>query len=207
MNYIYDIVLNFQKNYYEFYEWKRKDNIKNIIKIPVYRISDKNIKYFKYNQIKISNTSLQKIKNDNKKYKKAICLISNTKTTIGLLFDNEGNLIKRSSLIYEEEDEVNDFCKNIELTNIEIIKNIPKKTNSKSRLETEKKEAIIHFLNKTNDKIILKYIYYEYFKKENNNPIQIKKILKEELEKKWTIKQNNIYTLIKIFQQKNLPTK
>ena len=141
MNYIYDIVLNFQKNYYEFYEWKRKDNIKNIIKIPVYRISDKNIKYFKYNQIKISNTSLQKIKNDNKKYKKAICLISNTKTTIGLLFDNEGILIKRSSLIYEEEDEVNDFCKNIELTNIEIIKNIPQKINSKSRLETEKKRS------------------------------------------------------------------
>ena len=27
MNYIYDIVLNFNKEYYSFYEWNRKDNI------------------------------------------------------------------------------------------------------------------------------------------------------------------------------------
>ena len=38
MEYIYDIVLNFNDCYYEFYEWNSKDKIINVKKIPVYRI-------------------------------------------------------------------------------------------------------------------------------------------------------------------------
>ena len=30
MDYIYDIVLNFNDDYYEFYEWKQEDKIINI---------------------------------------------------------------------------------------------------------------------------------------------------------------------------------
>ena len=33
MNYIYDIVLNFNKEYYSFYEWNRKDNILGIFQM------------------------------------------------------------------------------------------------------------------------------------------------------------------------------
>ena len=36
MDYIYDIVLNFQNNYYEFYEWKTSDKIINVKKMLVY---------------------------------------------------------------------------------------------------------------------------------------------------------------------------
>ena len=43
MNYIYDIVLNFQKNYYNFFEWNRIDNIKNIYKIPLYHLKDEDL--------------------------------------------------------------------------------------------------------------------------------------------------------------------
>ena len=43
MNYIYDIVLNFQKNYYNFFEWNRTDNIKNIYKISIYHITDNDL--------------------------------------------------------------------------------------------------------------------------------------------------------------------
>ena len=34
MEYIYDIVLNFNDCYYEFYEWKSTDKIINIKRIP-----------------------------------------------------------------------------------------------------------------------------------------------------------------------------
>ena len=40
MDYIYDIVLNFQNNYYEFYEWKTTDKIINVKKILVYLVSN-----------------------------------------------------------------------------------------------------------------------------------------------------------------------
>ena len=85
MNYIYDIVLNFQDNYYNFFEWNRSDKLKNIIKIPLYRVSDKDIIILKNNKVKVDKELIKKIKLDNKNYKKIICLVSNKKITIGLL--------------------------------------------------------------------------------------------------------------------------
>ena len=40
MNYIYDIVLNFNKEYYYFFEWKKNDSIINIKKIPCFLIDN-----------------------------------------------------------------------------------------------------------------------------------------------------------------------
>ena len=207
MNYIYDIVLNFHEHYYNFFEWDRKDKITNITKIPLYRVSNQDILILKNNKVKIDNILLNKIKKDNKNYKKNMCLVSNTKITIGLLFDNYGNLQKRSSLIYEEEDEVNDYCTNLKITQINYLENIEIQTKEKLRLEIEKKEKLIEYINNTKDISTLKYLYYEYFKKECNNQNEIKKSLTEELEKEWTKKQNNIYHIVKLLNKKNSFTK
>ena len=207
MKYIYDIVLNFQNNYYEFYEWKRKDNIKNITRIPIYRVSSEDILILKSNKIKISSSFLNRIKEDNKKYKKIICLVSNTKISIGLLFDDKGNLLKRSSLIYEEEDEVNDISKDLDITKIEYIENEEKLPTSTLRIDIERKESLADFLDNTNDLKILKYLYYEYFYKECNNNQKIKKELKKEIDKAWTKKQKNLYHTISLLNKKNLPIK
>ena len=51
MDYIYDIILNFQNNYYEFYEWKKEDKIINIKKILVYKISNEDYLSLKYNDV------------------------------------------------------------------------------------------------------------------------------------------------------------
>ena len=207
MKYIYDIVLNFQNNYYEFYEWKRKDNIKNITRIPIYRVSSEDILILKSNKIKISSSFLNRIKEDNKKYKKIICLVSNTKVSIGLLFDDKGNLLKRSSLIYEEEDEVNDISKDLDITKIEYIENEEKLPTSTLRIDIERKESLADFIDNTNDLKILKYLYYEYFYKECNNIQKIKKELKKEIDKDWTKKQKNLYHTISLLNKKNLPIK
>ena len=53
MEYIYDIVLNFNDCYYEFYEWNSKDKIINVKKIPVYRINDIDYLSFKYNIVRL----------------------------------------------------------------------------------------------------------------------------------------------------------
>ena len=55
MNYIYDIVLNFQDNYYQFFEWSRTDKIKNISKISIYHVTDQDLLNLKYNQVIIDN--------------------------------------------------------------------------------------------------------------------------------------------------------
>ena len=60
MDYIYDIVLNFQNNYYEFYEWKPTDKIINVKKILVYKVNNQNYLNLKYNDVILDNNILPK---------------------------------------------------------------------------------------------------------------------------------------------------
>ena len=203
MKYIYDIVLNFHEDYYEFYEWKRKDKIKNIDKIPAYRVLDKDILILKNNKVRIDNKFLSQIKNDNNKNNKLICLVSNTKISLGLQFDKDGKLIKKSSLIYEEEDEVNDFCKDIEITKIKYLEIKKQLQTNNLRLEKEKKDIISKYIEKTTDIKTLKYLYYDFYKEECNDILKIKKNLKQEINKDWTQQQNNLYSTVKLLSKKH----
>ncbi len=198
MSYIYDIVLNFQNNYYDFFEWKRTDKLKNIIKIPLYRISDEDIINLKYNKIKISSNFINKLKIDNKKNNQIICIVSNGKISIALLFNKNGKLLKRSSLIFEEEEEAIEISKHLTITEIEYKENIKVNYQDKLRIEKEKKNKLIKYIKTTNDIMTLKYLYYEYYEKEAENLIEIKKCLLKELSKDWNPKQNNLYKLVKI---------
>ena len=207
MNYIYDIVLNFQDNYYQFYEWNRVDKIKNISKIIVYHISDQDLINLTYNQVTIDIPFLTKIKEDNKKYKKIMCLVSNTKQTIGLLFSNEGLLLKRSSLLFEEENEVNHLAKELPLTTISYKENKKIKPHNKLRIELEKKDALIRFINQTNNILTLQYLYYEYFKEECNDFDKIKSTLLNILDQEWNPQKNNLYQIINLLTKKDLQIK
>ena len=171
MNYIYDIVLNFQNNYYNFFEWNRTDNIKNVYKISLYHLSNNDLLNLKDNQVTVNADFINLIKNDNPKHKKNICLVSNGQTSLGLLFDQEGNLLKRSSLLFEEENDVNALAKTLPLTKIEYTKNIPKISPNFLRIEIEKKETLKKYLTNLTDESTLKYLYYEYFTKDCPNNV------------------------------------
>ena len=207
MNYIYDIVLNFQDNYYQFFEWNRKDKIKNISKIAVYRVDDDDLLDLTYNDVIVDNIFLNDLKEANKKYKKIMCLVSNTNQTIGLLFNEEGKIIKRSSLLFEEETEVNYFAKELPTTKINYIENTKKIKNNSLRLEIEKKSKLIKFISNIDNPILLKYLYYEYFKEECNNTSKIKNTLLKIVEEEWNINKNKLYSLIDILTKKDLLTK
>lgn len=207
MNYIYDIVLNFQDKYYQFFEWNRFDKIKNITRLAVYHIEDEDLNNFIYNQITIDNNFLETIKQENKKYKQLMCLVSNTNQTIGLLFSKEGKLKKRSSLLFEEENEVNNFAKELPITKIKYLENIPQKPNNNLRIEIEKKEALSNFIMQTKDILPLKYLYYEYFQKESDNYNEIKSTLLNILEEEWTPNKNKLYSLINLLEKKDSLTK
>ena len=207
MNYIYDIVLNFQKKYYNFFEWNRTDNIKNIYKISIYHISNNDLINLKYNKITLSQNTINQIKSDNPKHKKIICLVSTEKNSIGLLFDNNGNLLKRSSLLFEEEKEVNIIAKKLPITKIEYVQNIKIKPHSQLRIEIEKKEQLKEFINNLQDESTLKYLYYEYFNIECNELEEIKTSLLNELEKEWNTKKNNLYKVINLLMKHKLPSK
>ena len=207
MTYIYDIVLNFHKNYYNFYEWNKTDKIKNIYKIPLYRISDIDIINIINNKIKLNNSTLEKFKDIYKFNKKIIILVSNTKITIGLLIDEKGNILKKSSLIFEEETEANNIAETLMITKLDYKKIKELKHPSILRIELEKKHLFIKYIIELQDETTLKYLYYEYFNKECNNKEIIKNSLLQELDKDWNIKKTNLYKIINLLIKNKLPSK
>lgn len=164
MDYIYDIVLNFHENYYEFYEWKSTDKIINVKRIPIYKISTKDYLNIKNNYTTIDKQSLPK---QNKMF-----LITNGIEVMGLLLDNLGKVIKKSSLIFEESDEIIEDKDLLKIINIKYkIDKIIKNPNT-SRLSKEKSNYIESYLNsidKEKDEYILKYIYYDIYNEEESD--------------------------------------
>ena len=56
MNFIYDIVLNFNKEYYYFFEWSKNDNIVNVKKIPLFLVSKETYNNMKCNIVTVSDS-------------------------------------------------------------------------------------------------------------------------------------------------------
>ncbi len=209
MNYIYDIVVNFNPQIYEFFEWKKNDNVINVRKIPLFRVSDQDYLFLKYNDVKLEDKFICQIENMTSTYTRTnlgtSCLISNTKESIGLLFDKQGNVIKRSCLIFDEEEEVNSLAEEIEITDIIYIKNQKKEIVNMPRIEKEKRTYLEKYLKKLDikDSIKIKYLYYDYFDEEEDDPINAKKRLIKEINNDWNNRLDKLYDLVKLLKIKN----
>ena len=191
MNYIYDILLNFQKEYYEFYEWNKNDEIYHMRKIPIIKINDKQFEEIKNNKIKFSTSSLKYFSNKAEKFNKNniikikyIAVFANNNETIAIKLNQNGYITHKSSLILEEQEEVLEILKftNSITLNYQIIEK-KKKEAFKTRFEIENEKFIIKEQNKIykeNNLNKLNYLYLECFNKtENNINIAYKKLKKE----------------------------
>ena len=188
MDYIYDIVLNFQTNYYDFFEWKSTDKVINIKKILVYLVNNEDYLNLKYNEVILDKKNLPKqIK---------MFLVTNGVEVMGLLLNNEGKVIKKSSLLFDESDEVLEEKETIKALPLKYKKNISKPHNINNRLETEKRRYLEKYLSNIDinkDEYLLKYIYYDIYNIEEKNINKIYKNLKELIIKDI----NKIYECIK----------
>lgn len=208
MNFIYDIVLNFNKEYYNFFEWNKKDNVVNIKKIPLFVVNNDIFKSMKYDIVTVSKSFIEIIKEKTYTYNRQklsnSCLLSNGKEVIGLLFNEKGDLIKRSSLLLDEEEEVLDEIYSDELFDIEIVKiKKGKENNNVNRIEKEKKDFLIRYINKENNAINLKYLYYDYFEIDQDDTYIIKDSLIQEIKNNWNKRFDNFYETVKIFNKIN----
>lgn len=188
MDYIYDIVLNFQSNYYDFYEWRTTDKIINIKKILVYTVNNEDYLNLKYNDVTLDKSLLPK--------QTKMFLITNGGEVMGLLLDNTGKIIKRSSLLFDESDEVLEEKENIKPLPLKYQKNHFKTHIQTSRLMIEKTKFLENFFSNINlikDEYLLKYIYYEIYNTEENN---INKVY-QKLRKLITNDINILYNSIK----------
>ena len=164
MDYIYDIVLNFQKEYYDFYEWSSKDKIINIRKVPIYKINNKDYLNIKLHYTKIELSTLPK--------QSKIFLLTNNLEVMGILIDNNGKVIKKSSLLFEEADDIledRDEIKKIELKYQIIKKNNPHLISRIKKEKTSYIDCYLKKLDKQKDEYLIKYLYFEVYNTEENN--------------------------------------
>ena len=185
MTYVYDIILNFHKKYYNFFEWNSKDIIYHMKKIPLIRVSDKDLNILKYNEITINKELILNFKNKSiiyttNKNNNILLLISNKKESLALMFNEEVILLKRSGLLFEESEEIEELSKELEITKIKYIKNKEINKQNTSRKKEKRKKYIKNYLNNIKDENIFNYLYYDIYQKEKINKINIKELLLQE---------------------------
>ena len=208
MIYIYDILLNFNENLYEFYEWEKGDNISHIKKIPIFKVNTSFMNDLISNKIVI-DTSINKLLFnktevfDNKKIRtiKYACLFTDGYKVIGVLLNEDGSIFKISDLLLDEASDVISISNRCNLINIEY--NIIESRNNNYYL-TRKELRIKKYLSEeltsiydSKDNLKLEYLYFEYFNKNLNDIDSIYKELVDSLNN-INNKHFKLYELIKL---------
>lgn len=206
MNYIYDVVLNFQDELIEFYEWSSEDTIDHIKRIPIFRVTSQNLNDLVNKNIKINNDFIQKIKNKTKCYRKTndlkySALFTDLNRVVGIEFTSEGNNICRSSLLLDEEETIILECR------FDLVEKIYYQVNSKvninflTRQENKKRNYILKELEKvyeTNNIDKLNYLYKEFFNDISlsfeSKYLKLHKLIKDNYESKYNI----LYDIFKL---------
>lgn len=184
MTYIYDILLNFNEKYYDFYDWNKNDNILHVKKIPIYNVKDNVLKNIVYDKVVLDKEFLVNIKDKTEVFSKReiekikySCLLCGEEKIVGVLFNEYGNVVGKSDLLV---DEYNDILESREKNNYidinYILEEIKNNIDFNTRLEIERKKYIKKELNKLGNEE-LSYIYYERFLKENKNRKEILNVL------------------------------
>lgn len=180
MNYIYDILLNFNDEIYDFYEWNNNDEITHIRKIPIIKTNSLHMKNIKNNYVEFDEQFLSTIKNKTEIFSGRTIknieysfLISDGIEVIGLNIKN--NKIRYSKLLLNEESEVLEVVGRLKENELQY-KVLNKKNISefKTRKEKEMYKYVIKEIKKLkNEENIekLKYISYECFSEKIENDI------------------------------------
>ncbi len=204
MKYVYDIILNFNENLYDFFEWNENDNVDYIKKIPIFKVSQTVMRDLVNCKVKIDKKFIQNIKNKCEIYMKNsignieyACLFFSDEKIIAIEFNYKGVSIFKSDLLIDESLDIIEYYKKIRTTKLDYM--IMMKDDIS--FLTRKEENMIRFIEiefkriiESNDMDKLKYLYYECFKKLNNN---LNKMIKD-LEKYITRSPKELFDVLKL---------
>lgn len=215
MIYIYDILLNWNKNkLYDFYEWEKTDKLEHIKKIPLIRVNKGVIPNFYYNNIIIKGEVLDNIYNATESYslKKVnkvpyAFVITDGSTALALKCDKSGKVIEKSKFIIDEEEEILCFTSRLKVYDIQY--EIKEKTDNVSfltRKEVKIKDFLLKEINdcyKQKDSDKLKYLYTECFGNVKDNIYDMYNELVSSLNKEITKSHQNLYGLLHLIVNKS----
>ena len=156
MNYIYDILLNFNRQLYDFFEWNLSDNIIHVRKIPLFRIDSKTLLTIRDNKVKVDSSFLEKIKNKTEIFTNKdvdvieyASLLTDGSSVIALKLNHDGKSFGKSTLLVDEDSEVLEVSDRIKELNFsyEILESeiyVPLKTRKEQKMEKLKLRNTTH---------------------------------------------------------------
>lgn len=211
MTYIYDIVLNFTdvNRYFDVYEWEKDDHLVNIKKALILRVNNKVLNDFIKYKIKVNKTFLEFIKDKSMCYKKDkikyLVILSNGEKSVGFSFDELGNIVYKSSLLFDEEEIINKMALKIDKSDIiytnydnEYDFSLPRHFLEKNKYVNKELKSLYN-LKKYEE---LRYIYYEIFNDiESDNKLIYERLLNY---KEYINKYDYLYNLILSFNKKSI---
>ena len=212
MNYIYDVILNFQKEYYDFFEWNQNDNIYHMRKLPILKITKKELDEIKNNIVKFDNNTLNIINSKSERFKKNaisklkyIFIVGNDYECLAIKLNKNGIITHKSSLLPNEKNDVIDILKLQKEINIgyTIIKR-QSINNFKTRFEIENEKFILDELDKIykqNNFQKINYLCLECFNNSESNIDKAYLKLKQEI-KKTNNNFTKLYNIFKMISQK-----
>lgn len=172
MNYIYDILLNFDSMIYDHYEWDLSDNIYRVKKIPIFKV-DKSTIYDIFNfNLCFKQDFLNKIKNKteiflnkNVKFIEYAFIVCYSDIVIAVKLDSTGKTFNYSKMLISEELDVIDDMDFIPCYSINYDVVSKKKVNVLKTKNEIKKTEFLKLMLKNSSKEQLEYLYYELFNK------------------------------------------
>lgn len=208
MNYVYDVLLNFDSTIYDHFEWNINDNIYHIKKIPLFKVDEKTINDVKNYNIIMSEEFLNKIKNKTEIYlnrgAKQIeyaCILCNEEKVLALKLDTSGKAIRYSKMLISEEIEAIETAELISTLNISYTKENKKNTLPlKTKQELKKTDYLKEKLkNSSFDQ--LRYIYYELYNEEYEQD-DIKEQLEKEIKTTWNENTSKMYEFFSLMKSR-----
>lgn len=203
MNYIYDIYLNLNEILYDFFDWNKNDKLSHIKKIPVFKISEDDIKKIMNHTIKVREDFLLQIYSKTEVWNMSerinyCSLFTDGNNMIAIEFNKNGNSIRKSYLFIDEELEVLEIVDKLSEKEIEFKIINEEKSLFKTRAELKQEKFVSRELRNIEDKK-LDYIYFECFGKHEDN----KKIILDNINKisKNSKTYKNLYDILKLTSQ------
>lgn len=198
MNYIYDILLNFNEKYYDFYEWD--ENIVHIKKIPCIKIDDDTMKIIYNNKVKLNLKDIfNKTEVFNNKNLNYACILYCNSFAFALKLDKNGIVKERSSLLFEDMEDVLDSDSKESKIEIEVIEPI------NQNLLIKEDDYINDYIIKEIKKLInnkeyseLEYIYYECFNTKESDINKVITELNKIIKNDFTKYGKKIYDILKL---------
>lgn len=162
MQYYYDVLGNFSEYILKFYEWESDDDIVNIKKIPFIKISKEDMRVLLSYSVILEMESIVRNSKDKTNY----LLFSTGCDALMVELNQEGKIIYYSSLLIEDELEVNELAHNMNTIKLKFKVLDKIKILSDYRQGEKAKNLIVHELKKIRDndnKDECLYYYYEWF--------------------------------------------